>query len=92
MTNTTNTATVYTITNTMGAQGPRWRDTYATQADAAESLRKAMGWDAIILSDSYCTGEDSDACNGYETQAECDEDGDGAYAPRIVATRKAVRS
>lgn len=73
----------YEISNANGMTGRAWTSTYDTQGDAAEALREAMGWSAIILSDAYATDR-GDAVSAYETQSECDADQDGARAPRIT--------
>jgi len=59
---------------------------HATQADAIA----ATGWADPVISDSYCTEDDSTAVSVYETQVDHDEDDDGAFAPRV--TEAAYRS
>lgn len=59
---------------------------YNSKADAGEAIRQAMGWDAVVLSGSY-ESNDGEAWSAYETQEECDDDQDGARAPRIVRLR-----
>jgi hypothetical protein len=83
---------VYRITNSSGLTGQWWDIDYNSQGDAASALRLAMGWDDICLSDEFCDGSyedggmwvEKDAVCAYETQEECNADGEGAYAPRIT--------
>ena len=77
----------YRIENTHGLTGGRWNDTFATLPDAADGLRKAMGWDHIWLSGRFNDGDGWSVC-GYETEADLDKDGDGARAPRIVEVKE----
>jgi hypothetical protein len=63
---------------------------HETPEAAADCIRRALSWDDVVLCDPYdVPTEPSDdslttAWSAYETQAECDADQDGAYAPRIV--------
>lgn len=74
---------IYRITNTYGYT-LGWEDAYDTQEEAAEALRSLMGWDTIVLSDSYAIDARRNAVSAYETQHACDQDAGGAYAPRII--------
>lgn len=78
--------TTYQIRNTEGRQGRAWTRTYDSLDEATEALRVELGWDGIVLSDSFATDLGSAVC-AYETQEECDADEEGAYAPRIVEVR-----
>jgi hypothetical protein len=77
----------YIIKNTEGRQGRAWSDEYETRLDASAALQIAMGWETIVLSNSYSVTEgkrDVTAWSAYETVEERDADSDGAYAPRII--------
>ncbi len=79
--------TTYKIVTTDGSQDLRLRETYASEGEAAEALRQVMGWDSIVLSDSYTVSETEDARSAYSSQEECDEDQEGTHAPRVVEVR-----
>jgi hypothetical protein len=79
--------TTYKISNAEGRQGRAWTAEYATREEAAQAIRQAMGWDAVVLSGSYAVDAGS-AVSAYETQEECDADQTGAWAPRIVEARE----
>lgn len=91
------TTTTYTIDNCNGRTGRAWDATYASEDEAVEALRVAMGWTEIVLSDDYAITlpDDEDgrqrhgsAWSAYPTQEECDADRDGgAQAPRVVEVR-----
>lgn len=75
----------YTITTTDG----RTHDgTYETSSEAEAALAAVMGWDEVVLSDSYAVAEDVDACSAYPSEAERDDEdiAMAPYAPRIVQT------
>ena len=57
--------------------------TYPTQDAAAEALRSARGWPAVVLSGAYDT-EQGEAVSAYPSTEERDGDLDGARAPMIV--------
>jgi hypothetical protein len=78
----------YRIENTNGETGGRWALTYRSREDAAEAIRLARGWDEVVLSGPFTDTDRTDRevtgwC-AYESQEECDRDGDGARAPRVV--------
>jgi len=60
-------------------------ETYETQDEAVAALGGAMGWADPVVSDDF-PGGDGHTCAVcvYETQEECDDDDDGAYAPRVI--------
>jgi hypothetical protein len=60
--------------------------TYSTQPAAAEALRAARGWPAVVLSEPYDT-EQGEAVSAYPSEAERDRDVDGAHWPAIVRLR-----
>ena len=67
--------------------GRDWPTTYPTQQDAAEAIAEAYGWDEAIMSERYTVMDGRDetsAVSAYATRDDCDEDQDGAQAPRIV--------
>lgn len=78
---------VYKITTTtpQGNRGP-----FTTLTDAKMMLAELMGWETIVLGDSYHIGMREGARgsvyahSAYETQEECDADSEGAHAPRIL--------
>lgn len=74
----------YTIHNTNGTSGGPWTRLYATRDAAADALRQAMGWDAIVLSGSYDDTRGNATWHAYESQDECDADETGALAPCIT--------
>jgi hypothetical protein len=78
----------YKITNTDGRDGRAWCGIYETRDDAAASIARQMGWDAAVLSSSFAVvdgdGVECTAWCAYESQADCDDDGEGANAPRVV--------
>lgn len=89
--------TSYRITNTSGITGAAWKAEYATQIQAAEALRQAMGWSEIHMSAVFADGNgerdnrgyvERDAVCAYETEEDRDSDGDGADAPRITRWTK----
>lgn len=53
---------------------------------AAEAIRAYYQWPEVVLSESY-QDDDGTAWSAYATQEECDEDQEGAYAPRIIRVR-----
>ena len=57
--------------------------TYPTLGAAAEALRSARGWPAVVLSDAYDT-DAGEAVSAYPSEEERDRDVDGAHAPAIV--------
>lgn len=87
--------TTYKIQSSNGNQGGAWRMSYDSLGDARDGLAEALGLDSVVLSPSYALSDRVDLADGsigtavmgwsgYETQAECDGDTDGAIAPRIV--------
>jgi hypothetical protein len=78
----------YKISNTEGRQGRAWMGVYGTRNEAAMGVATQLGWDTYVLSSSFATvdgdGVECTAWCVYETKAECDADGEGAYAPRVV--------
>ncbi|HEX9156006.1 MAG TPA: hypothetical protein VF819_10605 [Nitrospira sp.] len=78
------TSKTYTISTTDGRQDRALGREYTTGDEAAEAIRRMMGWDEIYLSDSYAV-DSGDAVSAYETQEACDADEEGAHAPRITA-------
>lgn len=74
---------MYKITNTNGKTGGNWRLSYLTREDAADAIGLAMGWDSVVLSESFAV-DDTTAWCVYESQEDCDADREGAYAPRVV--------
>ena len=76
-------ATYYTISNSNGNQSGPWRDRYATQEAAVDAIAQAQGWGEPVLSERY-TVDGGSAISVYATQADCDADQDGAYAPRVT--------
>lgn len=73
----------FTIQTSDGRQDRRLSATYSTAVAAADALREVMGWDDVVLSHSF-EADGGSARSAYATQEECDTDGDGASAPRIV--------
>ena len=71
------------ITNTSGRSDRSWSRDYETREDAAEAIRNAMGWDSVVLSESFAVDDTTGWC-AYESQEECDADQEGAYAPRVL--------
>lgn len=69
------------------------KDRYASLEAASREVRRAMGWDEVVLSDSYAdtdgNGYETTAWSAYESQERCDADSDGARAPRITAIDRA---
>jgi hypothetical protein len=82
MTKKTTATSAFKIENSNGMDGPVWRRTYRTASEAAEAIRRAYGWDHVVMSSTY-TVSNGDACSAYATQEECDADETGAHAPRI---------
>ena len=76
---------MFTISNSNGITGGAWAEEYDTQDDALDALCEAFGIDRdeAVTSDSYAVDE-GNAVSVYATEAECEADQDGAYAPRIV--------
>ena len=72
--------------------GRKWASSYPTRDAAADAIRTAYSWDAVVLSASYTVdgprgaadGDTTTAVSAYETQEECDADETGAHAPQIV--------
>ena len=58
--------------------------TYPTQDAAAEALRSARGWPAVVLSGAYDT-EQGEAVTAYPSEEERDADRDGSQAWRWPA-------
>lgn len=58
---------------------------YPSRGEAAEALRRYMGWGTIALTHNYAVGDgDTYAVSAYATAEERDADHDGAFAARIV--------
>ena len=60
------------------------RETYSTQGAAAEALRSARGWPAVVLSEAYDT-DAGEAVSCYPSAEERDRDLDGSQAFRWPA-------
>ncbi len=73
----------FTISNSNGNQSGPWRETYETQQGAVDAIAEAQGWGEPVVSESY-TVDAGSAVSVYETQADCDADQDGAFAPRVT--------
>jgi hypothetical protein len=67
--------------------GRRYRyDDAAFSGEAAvlAYIAAEQGWSKAVASEEFATGDGNTyAFCAYETQAECDEDEEGAYAPRV---------
>jgi len=57
---------------------------YPSETDACIALQAALGWSDYVTSRSFAVDEQHEAVAVYETDAECEADLDGAYAPWVV--------
>lgn len=73
----------YIISNNEGRRGMAWLDEYETLAEAVAAIADELGWESVVLSESFATEDGTGWC-AYETQSECDRDEEGAYAPRVI--------
>jgi hypothetical protein len=79
----------FTITNSNGLSGGLWNETYSSKEGAAEAIADCMAWDGFVLSESFSVvdgnGVERTAWCAYESQEDCDNDPEGAHAPRVVS-------
>lgn len=65
---------------------------FGSEEEAAEAIGRAFDWPDPVCSPSFPVGDGNTyAVCVYETEAECDADGEGAYAPRVVGVRACER-
>ena len=82
----------YRIENSNGKTGGVWTREFATKEDAVGAISKSYGWiESGVCSESFPDldreGIERKAWCVYENQSDCDRDGDGAHAPRVIEIR-----
>lgn len=88
MSNTKSAVAGYKITNTEGRRGRGWCDLFGSQAEGIHEIGTLMGWEEPVASEPFTVtdgdGREVRAWCVYSSQEECDADGEGADAPRVV--------
>lgn len=80
---------IYKYIASYGNDGYTPNREFGDRDEAISSICAHKGWVAAVESPAFSTG-DGEAVALYETQAECDADEDGAYAPRVEEVRVEV--
>ena len=57
-------------------------ENFSSQDDVLAYIASEQGWSEAIASDQFAV-DDGFAFCAYASQAECDADAEGAYAPRV---------
>jgi hypothetical protein len=73
---------MFMIRNFLGIAGDAWDHSYSTRDQAAEALRLAVGWPAVVLGEPFDGADGVCSWPAHETQQDADDD--VGNAPLVV--------